>query len=199
MAERPYNVLFLCTGNSSRSIMGEAILNREGRGRFKAYSAGSHPKGAVNPNALRLLDSLKYDTGGFRSKPWDEFAVPSAPHVWAAVQSPVTPKLFVLKPAMARLSVERERMPIWERPNTPPPVLPQTESDTLSSSRMLPEPTIFTAFPSGVKTSSGTVGRRPTPRLPPPSGTRPSARHRGWSSSPRKTSSARPCSRRPAR
>lgn len=79
MADRPYNVLFLCTGNSARSIMGEAILNREGKGRFKAYSAGSHPKGAVNPNTIRLLESLKYDTSGFRSKAWDEFAAPGAP------------------------------------------------------------------------------------------------------------------------
>ena len=81
MADRPYNVLFLCTGNSARSIMGEAILNREGRGRFKAYSAGSHPKGAVNPKTIHLLESLKYDTGGFRSKAWDEFAKPGAPEL----------------------------------------------------------------------------------------------------------------------
>ena len=81
MADRPYNVLFLCTGNSARSIMGEAILNREGRGRFVAYSAGSHPKGAVNPKTLTLLDHLKYDTSAFRSKPWDEFAAPGAPEL----------------------------------------------------------------------------------------------------------------------
>jgi protein-tyrosine-phosphatase len=81
MADRPYNVLFLCTGNSARSIMGEAILNREGKGRFNAYSAGSHPKGPVNPRTLTLLDHLKYDTGGFRSKPWDEFAAPGAPEL----------------------------------------------------------------------------------------------------------------------
>lgn len=79
MTDRPYNVLFLCTGNSARSIMGEAILNREGRGRFKAYSAGSHPKGHVNPNTLKLLESLNYDVSGFRSKSWDEFARPWAP------------------------------------------------------------------------------------------------------------------------
>ena len=79
MIDRPYNVLFLCTGNSARSIMGEAILNREGKGRFKAYSAGSHPKGEVNPNTLKLLESLNYDVSGFRSKSWDEFAQPGAP------------------------------------------------------------------------------------------------------------------------
>ncbi len=79
MAERPYNVLFLCTGNSARSIMGEVILNREGKGRFNAYSAGSHPKGAVNPNTVALLQSLNYDVSELRSKSWDEFAQPGGP------------------------------------------------------------------------------------------------------------------------
>jgi arsenate reductase len=76
-----YNVLFLCTGNSARSIMAEAILNREGRGRFRAFSAGSQPKGAVNPHAVALLTSLDHAASGFRSKNWDEFAVSGAPEM----------------------------------------------------------------------------------------------------------------------
>jgi protein-tyrosine-phosphatase len=80
-SSRVFNVLFLCTGNSARSIMGEAILNREGRGRFRAFSAGSHPKGEVHPSTIELLKNLKYDTSAFRSKPWDEFAEPGAPEL----------------------------------------------------------------------------------------------------------------------
>src|SRR6202035_2493998 len=76
---RPLNVLFLCTGNSARSIIGEAIMNREGRGRFRAYSAGSHPKGKINLNTIHLLDSLHHKTGELRSKSWDEFERPGAP------------------------------------------------------------------------------------------------------------------------
>jgi arsenate reductase (thioredoxin) len=79
MAEPIFNVLFLCTGNSARSIMAEGILRKEGRGRFNAFSAGSHPKGAVNPFAIKVLESFKYPTDGYRSKPWDEFAGPDAP------------------------------------------------------------------------------------------------------------------------
>jgi arsenate reductase (thioredoxin) len=75
----PYNVLFLCTGNSARSIIAEAILNRDGAGRFRAYSAGSQPKGAVNPNTIRLLQRFKFDTTDLRSKSWSEFAQAGAP------------------------------------------------------------------------------------------------------------------------
>lgn len=76
---RPFNILFLCTGNSARSILSEAVLNREGKGRFRAFSAGSFPKGEVHPAALALLEELGYATGGYRSKSWDEFAAPDAP------------------------------------------------------------------------------------------------------------------------
>ncbi len=79
MSSKVYNVLVLCTGNSARSIIAEAILNREGAGRIRAFSAGSRPKDAPNPQALSLLKDLGYDTGGFRSKGWEEFASPGAP------------------------------------------------------------------------------------------------------------------------
>jgi arsenate reductase len=75
----PYNVLFLCTGNSARSIMAEAIMNHKGRPNFVAYSAGSHPSGTVRPEALRQLKAAHLPSSGFRSKSWDEFAKPGAP------------------------------------------------------------------------------------------------------------------------
>ncbi|SFG13771.1 arsenate reductase [Novosphingobium sp. CF614] len=79
MSDKIYNVLFLCTGNSARSILGEAILNNVGEGRFRAWSAGSQPKGEVHPMALSVLDGLGFDTAGMRSKSWEEFAEPGAP------------------------------------------------------------------------------------------------------------------------
>jgi arsenate reductase len=79
MTDRTYNALFICTGNSARSIIAEAILNDAGRGRFKAFSAGSHPKGEVHPLAIEELTRLRIPTDGLRSKGWEEFAQPGAP------------------------------------------------------------------------------------------------------------------------
>ncbi|KVK54212.1 ArsR family transcriptional regulator [Agrobacterium deltaense] len=81
MTEKTFNVLFLCTGNSARSILAESILNKEGAGRFVAYSAGSQPKGEVNPHALIELAALGYPSTGFSSKSWDVFAEPGAPQM----------------------------------------------------------------------------------------------------------------------
>ena len=81
MSEKLFNVLFLCTGNSARSILAESILNRLGRGRFQAFSAGSHPAGTVNPHAIALLKRLNHPTEALRSKNWDEFAKPGAPQL----------------------------------------------------------------------------------------------------------------------
>ena len=77
--KKPFNVLFLCTGNSARSIMAEAILNREGHGKFRAFSAGSHPKGEIHPYTLDLLRRSNFDVSGFHSKSWNEFSAPGAP------------------------------------------------------------------------------------------------------------------------
>lgn len=81
MTDRTYNVLFLCTGNSARSILAEALLDQQGMGRFRAYSAGSFPKGQVHPAAISLLKELDYDTARFRSKSWDEFSDAGAPQL----------------------------------------------------------------------------------------------------------------------
>jgi arsenate reductase (thioredoxin) len=81
MNSRTYNVLFLCTGNSARSILAESIMNKLGKGKFRGFSAGSHPKGHVHPTALALLKQLDYPTDGLRSKNWDEFANPTSPHL----------------------------------------------------------------------------------------------------------------------
>ena len=78
---KPFNVLFLCTGNSARSIIAEAILNKIGHGKFVAYSAGSQPKGEVNPHTIELLRGRSYDTSGYHSKSWSEFAAPGAPPI----------------------------------------------------------------------------------------------------------------------
>lgn len=81
MSTSPMNVLFICTGNSARSIIAESLLNQLGAGKFRAYSAGSHPAGAVNPKALDLLQRNRFPTSELRSKKWDEFASPGAPHM----------------------------------------------------------------------------------------------------------------------
>ena len=92
MTEQPFNVLILCTGNSARSILGEALINHWGRGKFVGYSAGSTPKGKVHPIALELLRQLKMPTEGLRSKSWDEFAAPGRPSSISCSPSATTPR-----------------------------------------------------------------------------------------------------------
>jgi arsenate reductase (thioredoxin) len=81
VSDRPYNVLFLCTGNSARSILAESLMNHSGGGKFRGFSAGSFPKGAVHPLAIELLSRMNLPTDGLRSKSWDEFAAPGAPPI----------------------------------------------------------------------------------------------------------------------
>jgi len=91
MTDRTYNTLFICTGNSARSILAEGLLNALGKGRFRAYSAGSHPKGQVHPLALATLERLGLPTTGYRSKSWDEFVQPGAPSSTSSSPSATTP------------------------------------------------------------------------------------------------------------
>src|SRR2546429_6498725 len=122
----PFNVLFLCTGNSARSIMAEAILNKLGAAKFRAYSAGSQPKGKVNPHTIQLLQSLGYDTSGFRSKSWNEFAKPGAPALDFA---------FTVCD-----NVAGENCPGWPgqpmtaRPGIPPPTAAQSSAGEIAPS-----------------------------------------------------------------
>lgn len=81
MPDQIFNVLFLCTGNTARSVLAESILQKDGAGKFRAFSAGSQPKGVINPFSLKTLAAFEYPTEGFRSKSWDEFAVPGAPQM----------------------------------------------------------------------------------------------------------------------
>jgi protein-tyrosine-phosphatase len=129
MADRVFNVLFLCTGNSARSILGESLINRLGGGRFKGYSAGSHPKGAVHPLALEFLRRNRFPTEGLRSKDWSEFAARGAPvmdfvftvcdkaaaevcPVWPG--QPMTAHWGIADPAAAE-GTEAERMKAFRR------------------------------------------------------------------------------------
>ena len=97
MSERIYNVLFLCTGNTARSILAESILRKDGRRHFRAFSAGSQPKGTVNPIAIKVLGSLDYPTDDLRSKSWQEFAYPGAPTMDLSSRFATTPRAKLVR------------------------------------------------------------------------------------------------------
>src|SRR5690348_9621215 len=116
MPDRPYNVLFLCTGNSARSIIAEALINQWGRGKFKGFSAGSHPKGQVHPIALALLQRMNFPTEGFRSKSWDELPIREGPAVVGPLAS-AAPRASAApaRPANPPASAPRDRVRVSPR------------------------------------------------------------------------------------
>jgi hypothetical protein len=115
MTSREYNVLFLCTGNSARSIMAECSIGRWGKGKFRGFSAGSQPKGAVHPMALKLLGELNFQTSGLRSKSWDEFAGPIV-RGWILFSRSATRR----RPRLVRYGLDSQSPPIGEWPIRPP-------------------------------------------------------------------------------
>ena len=145
MTDKTYNVLFLCTGNSARSILAESILKKDGGGRFKAFSAGSQPKGEVNPHALKELQALGYPSTGFSSKSWDVFAEPVAPQldfiftVCGSAAGEAFP-VWIGHPMTAHWGARipppsSDRTPRFSAPSPRPPVSSRTGSWPSSSSR----------------------------------------------------------------